>query len=81
MITREGYEIFVRNLEQIEEGKEFEGEIRDARTCQVKVVKAVIASSAEKLPEGEPLWVRALVGHLLVETPWRIKILQILKEV
>ncbi len=80
MLAREGYEIFVRNLDQIEEGKEFETEVRNCQTCQVKVVKAIVASSAEKLPDGEPLWVRALVGHLLDEKPWKIKIIQVLEE-
>ena len=80
MLKREGYEIFIRNLEQIEEGKEFTTEIRDARSCQVKLVKAIVASSAERLPDGEPLWVRALVGHLLDENPWKIKIIQIIEE-
>ncbi len=77
---RTGYEIFVRNLEALEEGKEFETEIRDCQTAVTKLVKAIVASSEEKLPDGETLWVRALVGHLLDERPWRVKITQVLEE-
>ena len=80
MFTKEGYEIFVRNLDELEEGKEIEVEIRDCQTYRPKLVKAFLSPSAEKLPEGEPLWVRALVGHLLDENPWRIKITRVIKE-
>ncbi len=80
MELREGYEIFVRNLDELEEGKEMEMQIRDGQTCEVKVVKAFFSPSAERLPDGETLWCRALVGHLLDEKPWRIKITQVVEE-
>ncbi len=80
MLIREGYEIFVRNLEEIQQNKEFETEIRDTGTCETKVVKAVVSSSADDLPDGSALWVRGLVGHLLDESPWRIRITGVLEE-
>ncbi len=80
MLTREGYEIFVRKLDQIEEGKEIEIEVRHCQTCQVKAVRAILSSSSKQAPDGELLWVRALVGHLLDEKPWRIRITKVLEE-
>lgn len=71
---RTGYEIFVRKLEELEEGKELQKEVRDAQTYERKNVKAMVSSSPEKLPDGEPLWVRGMLGQLLDEKPWRIKI-------
>lgn len=79
-MLREGYEIFVRNLEALEENKEFQTEVRDAQTCEKMEVKAIVASAPEDLPDGKPLWVRALVGHLLDDQPWRIRITQVLEE-
>ena len=80
MALRAAYETFVRNLDELEEGKEMEMQIRDGQTCEVKVVKAFFSPSAERLPDGETLWCRALVGHLLDEKPWRIKITQVVEE-
>ena len=77
---KEGYEIFVRKLEDLEQNKEIECEIRDISTYQTKVVKAIVSSSAKDLPDGSQLWVRALVGHLLDENPWKIKITKVLEE-
>lgn len=71
---RTGYEIFVRKLDELEEGKELQKEIRDAKTYERKTVKALLSSSPEKLPDGEPLWVRGMLGQLLDQKPWRIKI-------
>lgn len=75
---RKGFEVFVRNLDDLEEGKEIEKEIRDTETYQTKVVRAIFSSA--KLPKSEPIWVRALVGHLLDEKPWSIKIVKVLEE-
>ncbi len=72
---RTGYEIFVRKLNELEEGKESEREIRDAQTYARKQVRALFSSSPEKLPDGEPLWVRGPLGPLVDEKPWRIKII------
>ena len=72
---RTGYEIFVRKLNELEEGKESEREIRDAQTYARKQVRALFSSSPEKLPDGEDLWVRGMLGQLLDNKPWKIKIL------
>ncbi len=72
---RTGYEVFVSRLEELEEGKELQKEIRDAQTYERKNVKALVSSSPDKLPDGQPLWVRGLLGRLLAEKPWRIKII------
>jgi len=71
---RTGYEIFVTKLSELEEGKELQKEIRNAKTYERKMVKALFSSSPEKLPDGEPLWVRGLLGPLIDKKPWRIKI-------
>lgn len=72
---RTGYEIFVSKLEELEEGKELQKEIRDAQTYERKTVKALFSSSPEKLPDSETLWVRGGLGQLLDEKPWGIKII------
>ncbi|HEY86949.1 MAG TPA: phenylphosphate carboxylase subunit gamma [Dehalococcoidia bacterium] len=72
---RTGYEIFVSKLSELEEGKELQKEIRDAQTYKRKTVKALFSSSPEKLPDGEPLWVRGNLGPLIDKRPWRIKII------
>ena len=79
-MLRQGYEIFVRSLEELVQNKEFETEIRDISTCETRVVKAIVSGSAEDLPDGSSLWVRALVGHLLDERPWRVRVTQVLEE-
>ena len=76
---REGYEVFARNLEELQAGKEIEIEIRDTKTYQTKVVKAVFTQEKPKKVQ-EQIWVRALVGHLLDEKPWKIKIIKVLEE-
>jgi len=71
---RTGYEIFVTKISELEEGKELQKEIRDAKTYERKTVKAIFSSSPEKLPDGEQLWVRGPLGPLIDKKPWRIKI-------
>ncbi len=80
MFIKDGYEVFVRNLEDLQAGKEIETEIRDCQSYQTKVVRAVFSPSKEKSRAGEKVWVRALVGHLLDEKPWSIKINKVLEE-
>ncbi len=76
---KKGYEIFVRNLEELEQDKEVEKQIRDAETYESKNVRAIFSSSPKKLPGRQDVWIRALVGHLLDEKPWKIKIIKELK--
>ena len=75
------YDIFVRSLDELEEKKELVKEIRDCSTYQAMEVKAIFSRSAEKLPNGDELVVRALLGHRLDPKPWRIKITEVLKEI
>ena len=79
-MRKSGYEIFTRNLEDLVEGQEQEFEIRDCATYQPRAVRGILSRSAEKLPGGEPIWIRALVGHLLDPKPWAIKITQVVEE-
>lgn len=76
---REGYEVFARNLEELQAGKEIETEIRDTQTYQTKLVRAVFSQEKPKSSKDQ-VWIRALVGHLLDEKPWKIKIVKILEE-
>ena len=76
---KEGYEVFARNLEELQAGKEIEKEIRDTKTYQTKVVRAVFTQEKPK-NVTEQIWIRALVGHLLDEKPWKIKIVKVLEE-
>ncbi len=80
MSTSEGYETFVRNLEEVEEGVEREIQIRNTEDYRTKIVKAIIASPQTELAGSEPLWMRALVGHLLDQKPWKIKVTQVIEE-
>ena len=76
---KEGYEVFARDLEELQAGKEIEKEIRDTKTYQTKVVRAVFTQEKPK-NVTEQIWIRALVGHLLDEKPWKIKIVKVLEE-
>ena len=76
---KEGYEVFARNLEELQAGKEIEIEIRDTKTYQTKVVRAVFTQEKPKNIK-EQIWIRALVGHLLDEKPWKIKIVKVIEE-
>ena len=67
------YETFVTTLSELSEGKEIELVIRDLETYEPQKVKAVVASSKEKLPGGVTLWIRYSRG-LLHKEPWVIKI-------
>ena len=75
------YDIFVRSLDELEEMKELVKEIRDCSTYQAMNVKAVFSRSADNLPDGDELIVRALLGHRLDPKPWRIKITEMLKQI
>jgi hypothetical protein len=68
------YDTFVNTLSELQEG---EGElaIRDCETYEARVVKAIISSSPDKLPDGDTLWIRFSRGQLSPE-PWAIKIIQ-----
>jgi hypothetical protein len=81
-MLRIGYETYVFDgLGELKEGQELEIEVRDAQTYIRKKVKAIVAHSADKLTDGENLWIRSPLGVLLDERPWRIKINQVIKEI
>ena len=44
-----------------------------------KMVRAKVASSSNKIPDGDVLWIRSMVGNKL-EKPWYIKILKVLED-
>jgi hypothetical protein len=68
------YDTFVERLPDLEENKQIELVIRDCETYEARRVKAVVASSKDKLLEGDLLWVRALRGQKLTKEPWHIRI-------
>ncbi len=73
------YDTFVLRGEVLPDGEECQIIIRDLAPGKHKYssfkVKALVASSAAKLPKGDTLWVRNEVGALSKE-PWRIKIIE-----
>jgi phenylphosphate carboxylase gamma subunit len=73
------YDTFVDDLSTLPEGKELVLAIRDLtpgnRKYDTRVVKAVVASSPDKLPDSDVLWLRFQRGSLRPE-PWRIKIIE-----
>jgi hypothetical protein len=72
-------ETYIRYLEEqmgdIEAGKPVTIQVTDREIFEQKVVKAIIAKSPDKLPEGENLWIkneREEIGAV----PWRIKVIE-----
>jgi len=68
------YETFTDNLSSLREGEEIELIIRDQETYEPMVVKAIVFSSSDKVPEGDTLWIRSTRGVLITKEPWVIKI-------
>ena len=77
-MTKE-YDTFVYSLDELPEGKECRIAIRDLAPGKYKYgtryVKALVSSSAEKLPDGDTLWVRSELGRLY-QQPWKIKVIE-----
>ena len=73
----------VSSLEELPEGKETGLLIRELTPGKQKYdghnVKAILASSPDKLPEGDILWLRFWNGRLYPH-PWVIRILEELGE-
>lgn len=69
---------FVSDLKDLVENKEVVIPIRDLRPgprkYDCRIVKAVLSSSKEKMPDGDVLWVRSWTG-VLHPQPWAIKVL------
>ena len=69
------YDTFTDDLSTLKDGQESEIAVRDCETYETKVVKAIINSNPEKLPDGDTLWVRYQRGGKRPQ-PWAIKILE-----
>ncbi|MFC1958826.1 phenylphosphate carboxylase subunit gamma [Chloroflexota bacterium] len=71
---------FTRDLASLKENEEIDIAIRDLTPEQhkhkydAKLVKAIVTSSPDKLPEGDTLQVRSWTG-VLHPKPWAIKVL------
>ena len=74
---------FVSDLSELVEDKEVTIAIRDLspgpHKYDCKIVKAILASSPDKLAEGDVLWVRSWTG-VLHPKPWAVKIITELDE-
>lgn len=76
---------FTRDLARLQQNKETDIAIRDLSPRQhkhkydCKLVKAILSSKPDKLPEGDILWVRSWTG-VLHPKPWAIKVLSDLGE-
>ena len=69
------YELFqVEDLSQLKEGVEDRFTIRDLDKFETKVVKAIISSKPDELPDGEELQIRRAQGQVEPEL-WAIKVL------
>ena len=75
-----GYAIFevylAKQWDNIQAGKEIIVEAHSRDDGSTHLVKAKIAKSKEKLPDGEDLWVKNEDGAFLAENPWAIKIVE-----
>jgi len=75
------YLTFVTDIRELEgkEGQEIRLTLRDLtpgpRKYDARIVRAVVARSRERLPEGDTLWVRSWTGYLYPE-PWVVKVLE-----
>ena len=69
-----GYDTYVDSLASLREGEEIELSVRDLETYEFRVVKAIVSPSKQKLPGGDPLWIRLMKGKMITEEPWAIKI-------
>ena len=71
--------IFVSQMEDIADGQENVLTIRDLspgpKKYNAKVVKALVSSHPETLPDGDVLWIRSWIGHKHPK-PWAIRILE-----
>ena len=81
-MTKE-YSTVVDKITDLPDGGEVELTIRDLtpgpRKYDARIVRAKVASSAGKLPGGDVLWVRSMVGIQYPE-PWAIQVLEELED-
>lgn len=69
------YDTFVDDISTLKEGEEIIIAVRETDIYKTRVVKAIVSSSKEQLPDGEIMWMRYNRGYLRPE-PWFIKINQ-----
>ena len=73
------YSTFVSGPQGLPEGKEIKLAIKDLtpgpRKYDCRIVKAIVASSPDRIEGGDVLWLKSLVG-LTSPKPWAIKILE-----
>ena len=71
------YQAFIDDIEHLPEGQELELNIKDLtpgkRKYDARLVRAILYSNPERLPDGDILWLRGANG-LLHPTPWVMKI-------
>lgn len=71
------YLAFVDSPKDLPVGKEIELTVRDltpgVEKYDARYVRAIVADSPDKLPDGDILWLRSVLG-LLYPDPWVIKI-------
>jgi hypothetical protein len=63
------------HMAEIEEGRPITIQVTDREIFEQRVVKAIIARSPDKLPEGEDLWIKN-EREEIDPVPWRIKIIE-----
>ncbi len=72
-------EAFIKHLEEqmaeIDAGRPVTVQITDRDRFEHKTVKAIIAKSADELPDGEDLWIKNRREEL-EPVPWKIKIIE-----
>ena len=77
------YEAFFKDIDQLTDGAEVELNIKDLtpgpRKYDSRLVKAILFSSPEQLPQGDTLWLRSY-GGIRHTKPWAMKITQELGE-
>ena len=73
------YATFVSDPKVLPEGQEIKLAIKDLtpgpRKYDCRIVKAIVSSSPDRIPGGDVLWLRSLVGALFPQ-PWAIKIVE-----
>ena len=69
------YDTFADDISVLKEGEEITIAIRETDIYRTRVVKALVSSSREALPDGNILWIRYNRGYLRPE-PWYIKIIE-----
>ncbi len=73
------YQVVVTGLDALPQGQEIELAIRDLSACTSKYdcryVKAIVANSPEKLPDGDDLRLISSNGFIYPDA-WRIKIVE-----